>query len=112
MAWAYWGSKERVAIGLGKDRLRLLVARGNGSVSVAHSDSRALPHGALRGGLRAPVFADRQAIAVALNELLDDARAAGLLRRRPDLVALGDYRWLGQGRSGTDPGQDTRSCRG
>ncbi len=85
---AYWGSKERVAIGLGKDRLRLLVARGNGSVRVAHSDSRALPHGALRSGLRAPVSADRQVIAAALNELLDDARAAGLLRRRPDLVAL------------------------
>ncbi len=85
---AYWASKERVAVGLGKDRLRLLVARGNGSVSVAHSGSRELPKGALRGGLRAPLSADRQAIAAALNELLDDARAAGLLRRRPDLVAL------------------------
>ncbi|HJO03079.1 MAG TPA: hypothetical protein QGG47_03795 [Acidobacteriota bacterium] len=84
----YWASKERVAVGLGRDRLRLLVARGNGSVSVAHSGSRALPPGALRGGLRAPVSADGEVIATALNELLDDARSDGLLRRRPDLVAL------------------------
>ena len=84
----YWASKERVAIGFGKDRLRLLVARSNGSMSVAYSDSRVLPRGALRGGLRAPLCADRQAIAAVLNELLDDARSGGLLRRRPDFVAL------------------------
>jgi len=84
----YWASKERVAIGLGRDRLRLLVAVGNGSMSVAYRGSRALPVGALRGGLRAPLSSERQAIAVALNELMDDARDGGLLRRRPGLVTL------------------------
>lgn len=83
----YWTTKERVAIGLGKDRLRLLVA-GNGSTSVAYAGSRALPEGALRGGLRAPLASEPQAIGMVLNELLDEARGGGLLRRRPELVAL------------------------
>ncbi len=84
----YWASKERVAVGLGKDRVRLLVTRGNGSVKVVHSGFRGLPEGALRGGLRAPVSTDRQALATLLSELVDEARNAGVLRRRPDLVAL------------------------
>ncbi len=84
----YWATRERVAVGLGKDRVRLLVGRGNSSVSVVHSGSRALPQGALRGGLQAPMSADRSALAAPLGELVDDARRDGLLRRRPDLVAL------------------------
>lgn len=85
---ALWGRRQRLAIGFGPDRLRLLVARGNGTLEVLHSGSAELPAEALRGGLQVPAFGDREAVAAALEACVQEARAAGHLRRRPELVAL------------------------
>jgi len=83
-----FGSNERVAIGLGARRARLLVGRGNGHVKQVFAGSRELPEGALRVGLRGPVIADRDGVVGALRELVGEARSAGVLRRAPETVAL------------------------
>lgn len=84
----FWGRRQRLAIGFGPDRVRLLVAHGNGTLEVLHSGSAELPAGALRGGLQVPAFDDREAVAEALGACVQEARSAGHLRRRPELVAL------------------------
>lgn len=84
----FFGSSERVAIGLGARRARLLVARGNGRVNQVFAGSRELPEGSLRVGLRGPVINDRDGVVGALRELVGEARSAGVLRRAPETVAL------------------------
>ena len=83
-----FGNNERVAIGLGARRARLLVGRGNGQVKQVFAGSRELPEGALRVGLRGPVINDRDGVVGALQELVAEARTAGVLRRTPETVAL------------------------
>jgi len=83
-----FGNNERVAIGLGARRARLLVGRGNGRVKQVFAGSRELPEGALRVGLRGPVINDRDAVVGALRELVGEAKSAGVLRRTPETVAL------------------------
>ncbi len=83
-----FGSNERVAIGLGARRARLLVGRGNGQVKQVFAGSRELPEGALRVGLRGPVINDRDGVVGALRELVGEAKSAGVLRRTPETVAL------------------------
>jgi hypothetical protein len=83
-----FSSNEKVAIGIGARRARLLVGRGNGHVTQVYSGSAALPATALRVGLRAPVFTDRESILGALRELVSAARAEGLLRRTPEVVTV------------------------
>ena len=83
-----FGNKEKVAIGLGARRARLLVGRGNGRVKQVFAGSCELPEGALRVGLRGPVINDRAAVLGALRELVGEAKAAGVLRRTPETVAL------------------------
>jgi len=84
----FFGNNERVAIGLGARRARLLVGRGNGRVQQVFADSRRLPEAALRVGLRGPVINDRDGVVAALRELVGKAKAAGVLRRTPETVAL------------------------
>lgn len=84
----FFGSRERVAIGFGPDRIRLLVGRANGSLKIRHADAEPLPAGALRGGLRAPAVEDPDAVRAALGALVQRAREAGRLRRAPELAAL------------------------
>lgn len=83
---ALWASKERVAVGFGPDRLRLLVARRNGALEVVHSAAAELPAGSLRAGLQGPVFAEPGVVSEATRSLVDEARAAGHLAKRPELV--------------------------
>jgi len=85
---AFGKRKERVAIGFGPDRLRLLVAKGNGNLDVHHDDDETLPAEALRAGLRAPGFGDPTAVEGALRRLIERARAAGHLNARPELVSV------------------------
>ena len=85
---AFGKRKERVAIGFGPDRLRLLVATGNGTLEVRHDDAETLPANALRAGLRAPGFADPEAVEGALRRLIERAREAGHLSARPELVSV------------------------
>ena len=84
---AFGKRKERVAIGFGPDRLRLLVAKGNGTLEVRHDDAETLPSNALRAGLRAPGFADPEAVEGVLRRLIERARAAGHLNTRPELIS-------------------------
>lgn len=83
-----FGSNERVSIGLGARRARLLVGRGNGHVKQVFVGSRDLPDGALRVGLRGPVVNDRDRVVGALRELVAEAKGAGVLRRTPETVSL------------------------
>ncbi len=83
-----FGSNERVAIGLGARRARLLVGRGNGHVKQVFSGSRDLPGEALQVGLRGPVINDRDRVVGALRELVAEAKGAGVLRRTPETVSL------------------------
>ena len=83
-----FGNNEKVAIGLGARKVRLLVGRGNGHVKQLFAGSRELPEAALRVGLRGPVANDRDAVLSGLRELVGEARAAGVLRRTPETVAL------------------------
>lgn len=86
MSW--FGGNEKVAIGIGARRVRLLVGRGNGHVKVLFAGSRALPEGAIRVGLRAPGLLERDAVLGALRELVLEARGAGTLKRAPETTAL------------------------
>lgn len=83
-----FATRERVALGFGPDRVRLLVAKANGKLEARHADSAELPAGALRTGLRAPTLANRDAVIEALRELVRRARAARRLRRPPELAAV------------------------
>lgn len=80
--------KERVAIGFGPERLRLLIARGNGKIEVRHEDAEPLREGAMRSGLRAPGFGDPEAVEGALRRLIERARQAGHLAAGPELVSV------------------------
>lgn len=84
---ALWAQRERVALGFGPDRVRMLVARGNGGPKGAFSGAEELPEGAVRAGLRPPALAD-DAVHERLERLAAEARGKGLLRRRPELVTL------------------------
>ena len=86
MGW--FGGNEKVAIGIGARRVRLLVGRGNGHVKVLFAGSRALPEGSIRVGLRGPGLLERDAVLGALRELVLEARGAGTLRRSPETTAL------------------------
>lgn len=81
-------SSEHVALGFGPERLRLAVGKANGSLAVRHADAEPLPADALRAGLRAPTLEDPDAVRTALGALVERARAAGRLRKAPDLVAV------------------------
>ena len=83
-----WGSKERLAIGFGPDRVRLMVARGNGTLEPVHAAAAEQPAGALRGGLRAPFLGDAEAVRAAIAGLVRLAREAGHLKARPALVSV------------------------
>jgi hypothetical protein len=78
--------RERVAIGFGPERLRLLIARGNGTLEVRHEDAEELPEGATNAGLRSPAFHAPDAVEAALRRLVERARVAGHLAARPELV--------------------------
>ncbi len=86
MSW--FGGNEKVAIGIGARRVRLLVGRGNGHVKVLFAGSRELPEGAIRVGLRGPGLLERDAVLEALRELVHEARGAGTLKRAPETTAL------------------------
>ena len=85
---AIWRQKERIAIGFGRDRIRVLVARGNGSLEAVYSGQGSLPEGALLDTLKAPVFGDRGVILEALRTCIAEARHQGYLRRNPELVSV------------------------
>jgi hypothetical protein len=80
--------RERVAIGFGPDRLRLLIARGNGKLEVRHEDAEPLAQGAIRAGLRAPGFGNEEVVEAALRLLIERARQGGHLSHRPELVSV------------------------
>ncbi|NKB87421.1 MAG: hypothetical protein GKS06_04285 [Acidobacteria bacterium] len=86
MGW--FGKNEKAAIGIGAHGVRLLVGRGNGTIDVLYAGRAPLPEGAVRIGLRGPIFDDRAAVSAALRGLVENARAEGHLKRTPDLVAL------------------------
>ncbi len=83
---ALWAGKERVAVGFGPDRLRLLVARRNGGLKVVHSAAAELPAGAVRASLQAPAFVEPGIVSAAVRGLVEAAREAGHLGDRPELV--------------------------
>lgn len=83
-----FAKRERVALGFGPDRVRLLVAKANGKLAPRHADSARLPDGVLRAGLRAPSLEGRAQVLDALRTLIRRARAAGRLRRAPELVSV------------------------
>lgn len=83
-----FGRNEKVAIGFGPDRVRLLVGRGNGSVEPVYSAAGELPEAALRVGLQVPAIVDRDAVAAAVRDCVEGARQEGYLVKRPELVAL------------------------
>lgn len=85
---AIWRQRERVAIGFGRDRVRVLVACGNGSLKAVYSGHGNLPEGALLDGLRAPAFGDRDVILEALRGCIAAARQQGYLKRNPELVSV------------------------
>ena len=83
-----WSRPERVAIAFGPNQVRLLVARGNGNLRPLHEAATPLPEGSLRPGLVSSNIAQPEAVAAALHRLLQGAREAGTLRKRPELVAV------------------------
>lgn len=107
---ALWPGRERVALGFGPDRVRLLTARANGALRVLHADAEPLAEGALRVALRAPTLDDRDAVLAAVRRLVERARAAGRLARTPDLVAVvlfdGAVKMAIAPLEGGDPGRD------
>ena len=84
---AFGQGRERVAIGFGPEMIRLLIARGNGTLEVRHEDAEPLPEGTANAGLRAPAFNNPEAMEAALRRLVERARAAGHLGSRPELVS-------------------------
>ena len=83
-----WRRRERVALSFTQQAVHLMVARGNGKVRELHSSARVLSEGALRPGLRPPNLTDPETVKGAVHELVEEARQADLLARRPELVAL------------------------
>lgn len=85
---ALWSRRERVALALGADRARLLVARGNGRLKAVHESAAPLPAGAIRPGLKGPNIVDREAVGTVVRRLQEEARAEGHLDRKPEIVAI------------------------
>lgn len=74
-----------IAVSIVPGELRLLVARGNGTVKPLHQLAAKLPPDAVRAGLRAPNVADAEAVTRALSRLAQEAKVA---TQRRGMVAV------------------------